>query len=315
MRIAILDTVHPIIAEYLKAEGHQIDFHYETSRSDFLAVIENYEGIILRSRIKMDKKLLQQAQNLKFIGRPGAGLENIDLEYCEQRDIKVFRSPEGNMDAVGEHILGMLFSLFKNINKSALEIKAGKWLREENRGVELKGKTVGIIGYGYMGSTLAKKLQGLEVRVIAYDKYKTGFSTNYVEEVSLEKLFKETDILSLHTPLTPETHHLINQEFINRFAKNIYIINTARGKSLVTKDLVQALKTRKVKGVCLDVLEYESSSFEFLDKTTMPEPLKYLLKQNNVMITPHIAGWTHEAKYKMGEILVNKILAIFGKEN
>ena len=314
MRIAILDTVHPIIAEYLKAEGHQIDFHYETTRRDFLAIIENYEGIILRSRIKMDKDLLQQAQNLKFIGRPGAGLENIDLEYCEQKGIKVFRSPEGNMDAVGEHILGMLFSLFKNINKSALEVKEGKWLREENRGVELKGKTVGIIGYGYMGSTLAKKLQGLEVKVIAYDKYKTGFSTNYVEEVSLERLFKETDILSLHTPLTPETHHLINEEFINRFAKDIYIINTARGKSLVTKDLVQALKTKKVKGACLDVLEYESSSFEFLDKNTMPEPLKYLLKQNNVIITPHIAGWTHEAKYKMGEILVNKIIAVFGKE-
>ncbi len=314
MRIAILDTVHPIIAEYLKAEGHQIDFHYETTRRDFLAIIENYEGIILRSRIKMDKDLLQQAQNLKFIGRPGAGLENIDLEYCEQKGIKVFRSPEGNMDAVGEHILGMLFSLFKNINKSALEVKEGKWLREENRGVELKKKTVGIIGYGYMGSTLAKKLQGLEVKVIAYDKYKTGFSTNYVEEVSLERLFKETDILSLHTPLTPETHHLINEEFINRFAKDIYIINTARGKSLVTKDLVQALKTKKVKGACLDVLEYESSSFEFLDKNTMPEPLKYLLKQNNVIITPHIAGWTHEAKYKMGEILVNKIIAVFGKE-
>ncbi len=315
MRIAILDTVHPIITEYLKTEGYQIDLLYEISRKDFIEIVSNYEGIILRSRIKMNKELLQQASNLKFIGRPGAGLENIDLEYCNQKGIKVFRSPEGNMDAVGEHILGMLFSLFKNINKSALEVQEGRWLREENRGVELKGKTVGIIGYGYMGSTLAKKLQGLDVNIIAYDKYKTGFSTTYVEEVSLERLFAETDVLSLHTPLTPETHGLINETFINRFTKDIYIINTARGKSLVTEDLVKALKTKKVKGACLDVLEYESSSFEFLDKNTMPEPLKYLLEQNNVIITPHIAGWTHEAKYKMGEVLVNKILKELKHQN
>ncbi len=311
MKVAILDTVHPIISEKLLEHNCNIDFHYKTDIKEFKKVIHLYEGIILRSRIKMNADLLKLATNLKFIGRPGAGLENIDLDFCENNNISVFRSPEGNMDAVGEHALGMLFSLFNNINRATLEVKNGLWLREENRGVELKGKTVGILGYGFMGTTFAKKLQGLDVKVIAYDKYKSGFGNSNVYEVTLTEFFEEADVLSIHTPLTLETINMIDKSFINQFKKPIYIINTARGKALVTKDVVELIHSKKVLGVCLDVLEYESSSFEFLDKSNIPEPLEYLLNSDKAIITPHIAGWTHEAKYKMGKVLVDKIINAF----
>ena len=306
MKIAILDKVHPIIMETLEKYNTEIDFHYNTSLSDFKSIIHQYDGIILRSRLKMDEALLKLAKNLKFIGRPGAGLENIDTDYCKKNNIQVFRSPEGNMDAVGEHALGMLLSLFNNLNRSVLEVKQGKWLREENRGIELKTKTIGILGYGFMGETFSKKLSGFGVNVIAYDKYKTNFSNEFATEVSLEELFKQTNVLSIHTPLTPETIKMVDTNFIQKFKKNIFIINTARGKSLVTTDLVQQIKKGKVLGTCLDVLEYESSSFEFLDN--IPEPLSYLLNSDKAIVTPHIAGWTHEAKYKMGKVLVDKIV-------
>jgi len=311
MRVAILDNVHPIISQKLIERGATVDLLYTTSLEEFKQIVHQYEGIILRSRLKMQEELLQLASNLQFIGRPGAGLENIDLDFCKKNKIEVFRSPEGNMDAVGEHILGMLFTLFNNINKAEVEVKNGLWLREENRGIELKTKTVGIIGYGYMGSTFAKKLSGLGVKVIAYDKYKKGFSNQYVTEVSLEQLQQETDVLSIHTPLTTETINLVDYNFIEKFKKNIYIINSARGKSLVTADLVKQMKKGKVLGACLDVLEYESSSFEFLDRNNMPAPLVYLLQSPKAIITPHIAGWTHEAKYKMGKVLIDKILDRF----
>ncbi len=308
MKIAVLDKVHPIIMETLENYNAEIELHYNTPLEDFKTIIHNYDGIILRSRLKLDKALLTLAKDLKFIGRPGAGLENIDVDFCDQNNIQVFRSPEGNMDAVGEHALGMLLSLFNNLNRSVLEVKQGKWLREENRGVELKTKTVGILGYGFMGETFSKKLKGFGVNVIAYDKYKTDFSNENVKEVTLAELFEQTDILSIHTPLTPETIKMVDSDFIERFEKNIYIINTARGKSLVTADLVHQIEEGKVLGACLDVLEYESSSFEFLDSNNIPEPLSYLLASNKAIITPHIAGWTHEAKYKMGKVLVDKIV-------
>jgi len=308
MKIAILDKVHPVIMETLEQHNANIELHYNTSLVDFKHIIHNYEGIILRSRLKMDEELLVLAKKLKFIGRPGAGLENIATDFCKNHNIHVYRSPEGNMDAVGEHALGMLLSLFNNLNRSVLEVKQGKWLREENRGIELKTKTIGILGYGFMGETFSKKLKGFGVNVIAYDKYKSNFSNENVKEVTLEELFKQTDVLSIHTPLTPETVKMIDTEFIQQFKKNIYIINTARGKSLVTADLVEQIKKGKVLGTCLDVLEYESSSFEFLDANNLPEPLSYLLNSNKAIITPHIAGWTHESKYKMGKVLVDKIV-------
>ncbi len=309
MKIAILDKVHPVIMDTLTQHNALIDLHYNTPLEEFKTIVHKYDGIVLRSRLKMDKALLSLAKNLKFIGRPGAGLENIDLDFCNHHNIKVFRSPEGNMDAVGEHTLGMLLSLFNNINRSAIEIKEGNWLREENRGIELKTKTVGILGYGFMGKTFSKKLKGFGVNVIAYDKYKTNYSSEYVKEVSLEEFFKQTDILSIHTPLTSETIRMVDSRFIEQFKNNIFIINTARGKTLVTEDLVEQMKAKKVLGACLDVLEYENSSFEFLTNVNIPAPLSYLLNSNNALITPHIAGWTHEAKYKMGKILIDKIIA------
>lgn len=311
MKIAILDDVHPIIIETLKKYNCELTPLHKITLDEFKESIAIYDGIILRSRLKMNAELLSLAINLKFIGRPGAGLENIDLDFCNSRDIKVFRSPEGNMDAVGEHTLGMLFSLFNNLNKATNEVKNSIWLREENRGIELKEKTVGILGYGFMGKTFAEKLSGLGVKTIAHDKYISGFSNEFVQEVSLDQLFERTDILSIHTPLTSETIKMIDKQFINRFKQQIYVINTARGKSVVTADIVDLMKSGKVLGVCLDVLEYESSSFEFLEENNIPAPLDYLLKSNKAVITPHIAGWTHEAKYKMGKVLVDKIVNEF----
>lgn len=311
MKIALLDDIHPIVIETLEKHNCKIINHKETSYEEFKKVIADYQGILLRSRLKMNKELLEHAKNLKFIGRPGAGLENIDLDYCASQNIQVFRSPEGNMDAVGEHALGMLFTLFNNLNKSINEVKKGIWLREENRGIELKGKTVGILGYGFMGKTFAKKLLGLDVKIIAYDKYISNFGNDLIKEVTIEELFEQTDILSIHTPLTQETIGMINKSFISNFKKSIYIINTARGKSLVTKDIVELIEAKKVLGVCLDVLEYESSSFEFLEKNNIPQPLNYLLNSPKAVLTPHIAGWTHEAKFKMGKVLVEKIISSF----
>ncbi len=311
MKIAILDDVHPIILETLNKYNCELLIHHKTTLEEFKQIIHLYDGIIIRSRLKMNAELLCLAKKLKFIGRPGAGLENIDLAFCESNNIKVFRSPEGNMDAVGEHALGMIFTLFNNLNKSINEVRNGTWLREENRGIELKGKTVGILGYGFMGSTFAKKLSGLGVETIAFDKYISGFSNDYVNEVSLAELFEKTDVLSIHTPLTLETIKMIDKKFLNNFKKSIYVINTARGKSLVTEDLVELIEAGKVLGTCLDVLEYESSSFEFLDAENLPKPLAFLLKSDKAVITPHIAGWTHEAKYKMGKVLVDKIVSQF----
>lgn len=311
MKIAILDNVHPLIKSSFKKHHCEVIELLKISYEDFKLSIHNYDGIILRSRIKMDNKLLQYAKNLKFIGRPGAGLENIDLDFCKKNNIKVFRSPEGNMDAVGEHALGMLLSLFNNLNKSNNEVRNKIWLREENRGIELKGKTIGILGFGFMGSAFAKKLEGFDVNIIAYDKYKSNFGNNYTKEVSLSDFFNKTDILSIHTPLTKETINMVNKDFIYKFKKPIYIINTARGKSLVTKDVVELIDKKKVLGVCLDVLEYESSSFEFIKNDITPKPLQYLLNSHKAILTPHIAGWTIEAKEKMAKVLVNKIINNF----
>lgn len=311
MKVAILDKVHPLIEEALVEKGWQCDNLFESSREELLSVISKYNGIVLRSRIEMDQAFLEHAVNLKFIGRPGAGLENIDLKYCEKKGIKVFRSPEGNRDAVAEHALVMILSLFTNLKRADNEVRKGIWLREENRGQELMGKTVGIIGYGYMGEAFAQRLKGFGVRVIAYDKYITNFGNDFVEEGTLETLFEEADVVSLHTPLTEDTIGMIDATFLSKFKKPIYFINTARGKSVVTKDLVEAMKGGNVIGVCLDVLEYESSSFTDLDIVNLPEPMQYLIHSEQAVLTPHIAGWTHEAKYKMGKFLAEKIVNAF----
>jgi D-3-phosphoglycerate dehydrogenase / 2-oxoglutarate reductase len=312
-KILIIDSIHPAFKKIAEENGFVCEDGTAWSKKEIIAVINNYTGMVIRSRFLIDKEFLSQAQHLKFIARAGAGMENIDVAFATSKGIACLSSPEGNRDAVGEHATGMLLSLLNNLNKADREVRKGAWLREENRGVELNGKTIGIIGFGNMGSVFAKKLSGFDVNMIAYDKYIAIDSIKYpfVQQVSLEKIFDETDILSFHIPLTDETEYLVNDDFINRFKKNIYIINTSRGNILNTADLVKNLKTGKVKGACLDVLEYESTSFENFSSTDYPEPMQYLVNAKNVILSPHIAGWTFESNEKMAKILAEKVIELF----
>ena len=307
MKILHLDTNHPLLLKQLQELGFENQEDYTSTKSEVEAKIHKYDGIIIRSRFTIDKQFLDKATNLKFIGRVGAGLENIDCEYAEKKGIRLISAPEGNRNAVGEHALGMLLSLFNKLNKTDKEVREGKWLREENRGIELDGKTVGIIGYGNMGKAFAKKLRGFEVEVLCYD-IKPNIGDENCKQVSLEELQKRTNVLSLHTPQTALTTNMIDAEFIANFANPFWMLNTARGKSVVTKDLVEALKSGKVLGAGLDVLEYEKKSFEnlFTDQE-MPEAFKYLINAENVLLSPHVAGWTIESKEKLAQTIVDKI--------
>jgi len=310
MKILHLDTNHPLLINQLTAFGFENDEDYVSSKEDIEAKIHNYDGIILRSRFSIDKTFLDAAKHLKFIGRVGAGLENIDCEYAQKKAINLIAAPEGNKNAVGEHALGMLLSLFNKLNKADKEVRSGQWLREANRGLELDGKTVGIIGYGHMGKAFAKKLQGFEVDVLCYD-IKPNVGDDKAKQVPLEEFQEKVDVVSLHTPQTPLTMGLINAEFIDQFKNPFWFINTARGKSVVTEDLVSALKSGKILGAGLDVLEYEKSSFEDLFTSKMPEAFQYLINAENVLITPHVAGWTVESKEKLAQTIVDKIKAKF----
>ena len=310
MKILHLDTNHPLLIDQLNDLGFINDEDYSSSKKEVETKISAYDGIIIRSRFTIDQTFLDKATNLKFIGRVGAGLENIDCEYASKKGIELIAAPEGNRNAVGEHTLGMLLSLLNKLNKADREVREGKWLREENRGIELDGKTVGIIGYGNMGKAFAKKLQGFDVKVICYD-IKPDVGDENCQQVSLKELQKEADIVSLHTPQTPLTVGMINTNFINQFNKPFWFLNTARGKSVVTKDLVGALKSGKILGAGLDVLEYEKTSFENLFSTEMPEAFQYLINAENVLLTPHVAGWTIESKEKLAQTIVNKIKAKF----
>lgn len=310
MKVLIIDNVHPLIEERFTKLGWKCDLMLTASREELLKVIDQYEGLVLRSRVKIDESFLSAANNLKFIGRPGAGLENIDLNYCEQRGIEVFRSPEGNRDAVAEHAIGMLLMLFNRLKIADAEVRQGIWKREENRGYELMDKTVGIIGYGYMGKAFAQRLSGFGCQVIAYDKYLENYADEYAMEVSLEELKERADIISLHLPQSPETIHYVDDEFINDVSKPFYLINTARGKSVNTNAVLEAMDDGKMAGACLDVLEFESSSFE--EMTSENPVFQRLVAHEKVLLSPHIAGWTHEAKYKLGHYLAEKIIERFG---
>ena len=310
MKILFIDSNQPSLHQTLEKAGHVCHLHYDWTKEEIIQNIHLYDGIIIRSKIKITKDILDKATNLKFIARAGAGMENIDVAYAESKGIKCIHAPEGNRDAVGEHALAMLLALFNNVLRADKEVREGKWLREENRGVELMGKTVGIIGYGNMGSAFAERLKGFGVKLLVYDKYKTNFGNECIQESSLERIFDEADIVSLHVPLTAETERMVNDTFINSFRNNIYIINTARGKCLNTDDLVMNLKSGKVLGACLDVLEYEMTSFETLDVTLLPEAFQYLTKSNKVILSPHIAGWTIESHRKIALVLVEKILQL-----
>ena len=311
MKILHIDKNHPLMLSQLSAQGFENYEDYTSSKETIEAKIADYDGIIIRSRFPIDKTFLDKATQLKFIGRVGAGLENIDCNYAESKGITLIAAPEGNRNAVGEHALGMLLALLNKFKKANNEIKNGKWLREENRGWELDGKTVGIIGYGNMGKSFAKKLRGFDCNVICYDILPNKGDEN-AKQVTLVDFFRQTDIVSLHTPQTPQTEKMINAAFINSFAKNFWFLNTARGKSVVTDDLVHALQNGKVLGAGLDVLEYEKASFEdFFSDGQMPESFKYLLEADNVILTPHIAGWTLESKEKLAQIIVDKIIDQF----
>ena len=308
MKILQLDKNHPLISEQLTAKCFVVEEDHSSTYDEVLEKIIDYQGIIIRSRIPLDKNFLTKASHLKFIARVGAGMENIDIETAENLGIKLINSPEGNRDSVAEHVVGMLLILMNRLFIASNQVKNGIWKREENRGDELLGKTFGIIGYGNMGKATAKRLSGFGVDVIFHDIL-PNLSDEFATQVSLEELQKRADILSLHIPLTSETHYLIDEEFISKMEKNFYFVNTARGKNLKTKALVQAIESGKVLGACLDVLEYEKSSFENLE--TENQDLKYLLDSEKAIVTPHIGGWTHQSKEKLAQFIVDKILADF----
>ena len=311
MKVLHLDTNHPLLINQLNDLGFINDEDYKSSKETVLENIQQYDGIIIRSRFSIDKTFLDAAKNLKFIGRVGAGLENIDCDYAQRKGITLIAAPEGNRNAVGEHSLGMLLSLFNKLNKADAEVRKGKWLREDNRGIELDGKTVGLIGYGNMGKAFAKKLRGFDVEVLCYD-IKDNVDDENATQASLKELQEKADVLSLHTPENPSTLGLINSKFINGFKKSFWFINTARGKSVVTSDLAEALRSGKILGAGLDVLEYEKASFENLfSSEELPEAFQYLIEAENVLLTPHVAGWTIESKEKLAQTIVDKIKTEF----
>ncbi len=308
MKILLLDKNHPLITEQLLAKNFILEEDFTSSYDEVCRKIENYDGIIIRSRIPLDKNFLEHAINLKFIARVGAGMENIDIPVAQKLGIQLINSPEGNRDSVAEHVVGMLLILMNRLFIASQEVKNGIWLREENRGDELLGKTVGLIGYGNMGKATAKRLSGFGCNVIFHDIL-PGLSDEYATQVSLDELKERAEVLSLHIPLTEESYYLVDGPFISEMKKDFYFVNTARGKNVETKSLVKAIKSGKIRGACLDVLEYEKSSFEKLE--TENEDLQFLLESDKVIVTPHIAGWTVQSKEKLAQVIVDKILAQF----
>lgn len=309
IKILHIDSNHPLLWNQLQQSGFINHSDFKSSKEEIETKIQDYQGIVIRSRFKIDKTFLDKAINLQFIARVGAGLESIDCDYAASKKITLIAAPEGNRNAVAEHTLGMILSLFNKLNAADSEIRSGHWNRESNRGLELDGKTIGIIGYGNMGKSFAKKLRGFDVEVLCYDIQQNIGDVN-AKQVSLKELQQKVDVLSLHIPWTPETDKMVDSEFINGFEKPFWIINTSRGKNIVTADLVAAMQTGKILGAGLDVLEYEKLSFEtlFHDKHT-PEAFQYLLKAKNVILTPHIAGWTCESHERLAQVIVDKIKA------
>lgn len=313
IKILHIDSNNPLLWEQLQHAGFHNEADFISSKEVIEDKIKDYHGIVIRSRFKIDKTFLDKATNLQFIARVGAGLESIDCDYAIARNIALIAAPEGNRNAVAEHALGMILSLFNKLNQADAEIRKGQWNRESNRGHELDGKTVGIIGYGNMGKAFAKKLRGFDVEVICHDILPNVGDAN-AKQVTLEELQQKADLLSLHIPWTPETDKMVNANFIASFSNPFWLINTSRGKNVVTADLVQALESGKILGAGLDVLEYEKLSFEtlFNDKNT-PEAFDYLLKSSKVLLSPHIAGWTFESHERLAQVIVDKIKLLYDK--
>jgi D-3-phosphoglycerate dehydrogenase len=308
MTILFLDEVHEILANRLTEAGHTCIHAEEKSLDECLELVKTVEGIVIRSRFPMDESFLKHALALKFIARSGAGMENIDVPYCTERGITLYNSPEGNRNAVAEHALGMLLSLMNKLNSADLEVRKGKWDREGNRGIELDGKTVGIIGYGNNGKAFAKKLRGFDVNVLAYDKYKQSYGSDFVKECTLDAILDQADVISFHIPQNKETLFFANDAFFSKIEKPIFLLNLSRGKIVETAALVKAIESGKVLGAGLDVLEYEKSSFESFFEQELPLPFQYLLNSSKVILTPHVGGWTNESYFKLSNVLADKIL-------
>lgn len=304
-KILIVDDLHPVFKERAKLLGFEVDDRPLITREETMEVIKDYTGIAVRTKFRIDKELFDAATNLEFVARAGAGLDNIDEPIAKERGIKLLNAPEGNMDAVGEHATGLLLSLMNNFRNADLQIRNGKWDREGNRGYELKGKTVGIIGYGFMGKSFAKKLKGFEVNVIAYDKYKTGFSDEFAKEVSMEEIVRQSDVLSLHIPLTSETRQMVNEEYLFHFRKPIFFINTARGEVVNTKAVLAALNQGKILGAGLDVLEAEKFPLLGLQDWYVD-----IVATEKVILTPHVGGWTFDSYRKISEVLADKLAVL-----
>lgn len=307
MKILFIDPVHPSLWKALSKKNFECVEGYALSKDETQQIIVDFDGIVIRSRFKIDSAFLDACKDLKFIARSGSGLENIDVSYAQAKGIHCINASEGNAQAVAEHALAMILSLLNNLNKADAEVRKGIWQRSENRGYELYGKTVGIIGYGNTGSAFAKLLNGFDCNVLSYDKYLESFTTNWARKVEMNEIFEHADILSLHLPLTEESTYLVEQKYISRFKKPIYLINTSRGKCVHTKTVLSALNDGRLSGACLDVLEFEKTSF---NETFFSEEFNELIKSDKVILSPHIAGWTHESYQKLSKVLLAKILAV-----
>jgi len=310
-KVFFLDTVHPILSERLTQSGEYecVDAH-EWTRKQCETQLKDAHGLVIRSRFTMDEDFLRFAPDLHFIARSGAGMENIDVIYCESRGITLYNAPEGNRNAVGEHALGMLLSMMNKIHTANRDVKSGIWDREGNRGVELDGKTVGIIGYGNNGKAFAKKLRGFDITLLAYDKYKTGFGDDFVIEATLEAVLRKSDVISFHIPQNEETIYFANQEFFDALGKSIYLLNLSRGKIVETKSLIESIRKGSTIAAGLDVNEFEKKSFEHFFEESGNEELKFLLESDQILLTPHVGGWTNESYYKLSSVLADKILQI-----
>jgi D-3-phosphoglycerate dehydrogenase len=307
-KVLIADDMHPSILTMLEEIGFVPDYQPTIKRPEILSIIKDYEGLLIRSKTKVDKEFLAHTEKLEFIGRAGAGLDLIDIQEVEKKNIQLFAANEGNSDAVAEHALGMILGLFNKITWADAEVRQKIWLREANRGIELKGMTIGIIGYGNMGKAISERLQGFGVEVLAYDCYKTGFGSELVKEVTMNDIFEKSDLLSLHIPLTNETKMLVDDDYLAKFKKNIFIVNTSRGEIVSIKSVLNGLKSGKLRGACLDVLENEKMNQLSSEQESLYHEL-FSLK--NVIFTPHIAGWTVESYQKINQVLFDKIKRMY----
>ena len=311
-KVILIDKAHPYLIEHLTQLGYECHDHQQTPLDEVESIVGEYFGMVIRSRFSLGPAFLDKCTQLQFIARMGIGLEHIDVDYAEDKGIRVFNSPEGSRDTVAEHTLGLMLGLMHFLFRAGMQVREGQWVREANKSYELRHRTVGIIGFGNIGSTVAQRLSSFGCRIIAYDKFKANYGGMLAEEVSLETLFREADVVTLHIPYADYNHHFVNQAFLDSFHKPIFLINTSRGLVLDTQALVNAHRAGRLLGVALDVVEYEEQSFSTLDIGSMPEPFQYLRRADNVILTPHTAGLSHEVMGSHARVLVEKIGQAFG---